>query len=150
MRERIICAAIIAATLSSVSLDASSESAPNVSPPSNIAVSMEPPGSNVPPGLAAFAGKWGGYWDGTLPSNLIVESVDETGQVHVVYVWGTDSRVPNPGAAKIRAKIVNGKLSWGDPTNGVGFEFKLRPDGKLDGERYNHGSQQGAVTMTKM
>ena len=56
----------------------------------------------------------------------------------------------SPGAINFRARIEGDILSWGDIMGGVGFEFKMTHDGKLKGERYNHGGQQGAVVMSKM
>lgn len=45
-------------------------------------------------------------------------------------------------------------LQWhaklGEPVGGIGFEFTLLPNGKLHGERYDHGGQAGDVVMTKM
>jgi hypothetical protein len=102
------------------------------------------------PDLAGFVGKWGGYWGLTLPSYLYVETINESGAASVVYAWGTNQSVNTPGAVKVRAKVENGVLSWGDPVNGIGFEFKLQPDGKLHGERYNKTALQGVVTISKM
>jgi len=55
-----------------------------------------------------------------------------------------------PGAINFRGRIEGDVLSWGDATGGIGFEFKVTPDGKLKGERFNRGAQQGAVVMSRM
>jgi len=92
----------------------------------------------------------GGYWGGELESNVYVVSVTSSGGARGVYAWGISNLVKVPGAVNFRARIEGGILSWGDVTGGIGFEFKVTPDGKLKGERYNHGAQQGAVVMSKM
>jgi len=90
-----------------------------------------------------FIGKWGGSRGGVNDSTLELITVTEAGVARGVYTFRDTS-------SKFIAKIENGKLSWGDPVNGVGFEFTLLPDGRLHGERYDHGSQAGDVTMTKV
>lgn len=97
---------------------------------------------------AAFEGKWSGRWDGTLDSTLIVESTKASGEARGVYTWGRSLYV-SPGSTNFRGKIDGDMLTWGDGIKGVGFEFKLLPNGSLKGERFNRGSQQGAVTMKK-
>jgi len=92
---------------------------------------------------SAFIGKWSGSWGGVNASILDVTSVTEAGIARGAYTFRDVS-------SKFFAKIANGTLSWGDPVGGIGFEFTLLPDGKLHGERYDHGSQAGDVTMTKM
>src|SRR5436305_2074807 len=52
----------------------------NIPLPANITIDMKKPEQGVPPEFAAFAGKWGGLWNGQLPSNVIVESVSKTGE----------------------------------------------------------------------
>ncbi len=89
-----------------------------------------------------FIGTWSGSWGGVNESALEVTGVTEAGVARGVYTFRDVS-------SKFIAKIENGRLSWGDPVNGIGFEFTLLPDGKLHGERYDHGSQAGDVSMTK-
>jgi hypothetical protein len=116
----------------------------------DITVDIQPPSLDVPSQYAIFVGKWGGHWGGELASNLYVVSVTPSGGASGVYAWGISNLIPTPGAIKFRARIEGDVLSWGDVTDGIGFEFKMMPDGKLKGERYNHGGQQGAVVMSKM
>jgi hypothetical protein len=92
---------------------------------------------------SAFIGKWGGSWGGVNASTLEVMSVTEAGVAHGVYTF-------HDASSKFFAKIANGTLSWGDPVGGIGFQFTLLPNGKLHGERYDHGGQAGDVTMTRM
>jgi hypothetical protein len=92
---------------------------------------------------SAFIGKWSGSWGGVNASTLDVMSVTEAGVARGVYTF-------QDASSKFFAKIANGTLSWGDPVDGIGFEFTLQPDGKLHGERYDHGNQRGDVIMTKM
>ena|SRR5581483_5207856 len=128
----------------------SSEALPTLALPPNITIDIQPPSLEVPSGYAAFVGKWGGFWGGELASNVYVVSVTASGDARGVYAWGTSNLVMAPGAINFRARIEGDILSWGDVTQGIGFEFKVTPDGKLKGERYNHGVQQGAVVMSKM
>jgi hypothetical protein len=129
---------------------ANGDSLPSVMLPSGIMVAIETPSAAIPAAYSSFVGKWGGFWNGTLPSNLIVESVTESGEARVVYAWGTDKYVRSPGGARLMATISGGVLSWGPTANGIMFRFKLRSDGKLDGERSDKGQPGGVVTMSKM
>ncbi len=126
------------------------EMLPTLALPPDITIDILPPSPDVPPQYAVFVGKWGGYWGGELASNVYVASVTPSGGARGVYAWGISDFVKAPGAINFRARIEGEILSWGDVTGGIGFEFKLTPDGKLKGERYNHGTQQGAIVMRKM
>jgi hypothetical protein len=117
---------------------------------SDMTIDIKPPSPDVPSQYAAFVGKWGGYWGGELASNVYVVSVTPSGGARGVYAWGISDLIKTPGAINFRARIQGDILSWGDVMEGIGFEFKVTPDGKLKGERYNHGGQQGAVVMGKM
>ena len=123
---------------------------PTLTLPADITIEIQPPPPEVPSQYAAFVGKWGGYWGGELASNVYVESVTLSGGARGVYAWGKSKLINTPGTINFRARIEGGVLSWGDVTGGIGFEFKVTPDGKLKGERYNHGAQQGSVVMSKM
>jgi len=91
----------------------------------------------------AFIGKWSGSWGGVNASTLEVTSVTEPGVARGVYTF-------RDASWKFIAKFANGTLNWGDPVGGIGFEFKLLPNGTLHGERYDHGIQAGNIAMTKM
>ena len=134
----------------SASDSASNEMLPTLALPPNIAIDIQPPSPEVPSRYAVFVGKWGGYWGGELASNVYVVSVTPSGEARGVYIWGISNLVKAPGAINFRARIEGDILSLGDVTEGIGFEFKVTPDGKLKGERYNHGAQQGVVVMSKM
>jgi hypothetical protein len=129
---------------------AANEMLPTLALPPDITIDIQQPSPDVPFQYAVFVGKWGGYWGGELASNIYVESVTPSGGARGVYAWGVSDLVKTPGAINFRARIEGDILSWGDVTGGIGFEFKVVPDGKLKGERYNHGAQQGAVVMSKM
>lgn len=123
--------------------------APNVPLSSGMTPALSAPAANVPASLAAFAGKWGGYWDGALPSNLIVESVNAQGDASGIYSWGTGAGVSTPGATRFRARIENGVLQWGGG-GAPRFEFRISPDGRLLGNRFVSVTPAGQVTMVKM
>ena len=129
---------------------ASTEMLPTLALPADITIDIQPPSPDVPSQYAVFVGKWSGYWGGELASNVYVVSVTPSGGARGVYAWGISNLIKTPGAINFRARIEGDILSWGDIMGGVGFEFKMTHDGKLKGERYNHGGQQGAVVMSKM
>ena len=129
---------------------ASTEMLPTVALPSDMTTDVQPPSPDVPSQYAAFVGKWGGYWGGELASNVYVVGVTAAGDARGVYAWGISNFVMAPGAINFRGRIEGDVLSWGDATGGIGFEFKVTPDGKLKGERFNRGAQQGAVVMSRM
>lgn len=149
-------AALLCAALSACAPDGGPTSStpasalPDLPLPSSIAsAEIQWPPANIRPEYAAFVGKWGGHWGYTLPSNLIVESVTSSGAARGVYLWG-DGPNFRGGGSRFRARIENGTLSWGNATGGIGFEFRLAPDGTLVGERYNRGNQEGWVAMARM
>jgi hypothetical protein len=122
---------------------------PSLALPADVVLEIQPPAPNSPPEHVDLIGKWGGYWGNVNPSNLIVESITRSGVVRGVYVFSS-SRTKQIEVAKIRAKFAEGILSWGDPTKGVGFEFKVGKEGKLIGERFDRGMQSGSIVMTKI
>jgi hypothetical protein len=123
---------------------------PTLALPPGMTADIQPPSPDVPSQYAVFVGTWGGYWGGELASNVHVVSVSPAGDARGVYAWGVSDFVITPGAINFRARIEGDVLSWGDAAGGIGFEFKVTPDGKLKGERYNQGAQQGAVVMSRM
>jgi Glyoxalase superfamily protein len=118
--------------------------------PPDITIDIQPPSPDVPPEFAVFVGKWGGSWGGELASNVYVAGVTPTGDVRGAYAWGTSTFVEARGSINFRGRIKGGILYWGNAADGIGFEFKVTPDGRLQGERFNHGTQQGAVVMNRM
>jgi hypothetical protein len=55
-------------------------------------VSVERPAPNLTPEQARLFGTWGnGKWDGVLCNTLVVEAIDEKGNVKAIYSWGTYS-----------------------------------------------------------
>lgn len=105
------------------------------------------PDQGVPADLAAFSGTWGGYWNGSLASLLVVEHVDAEGYIDGVYAWGDSAEYQlSAGSTKFRTKIVGGQFGWGRK---IVLKFRHTADGKLLGERYVSGSPAGDVTMTK-
>lgn len=122
---------------------AASATLPSLPIPAGVQVVAPPP--SVPAEFAAFSGTWGGYWDGVMPSLLIVEHVDASGDADGTYVWGS---VPQwnveAGHFKFRSKIVDRKLSWG---SGARFTFAYAADGKLHGERIASGMQNDVLMV---
>lgn len=102
------------------------------------------PGSDVPATLAVFSGRWGGTWDGVLPSLVIVESVAADGSIRGVYAWGSYGSV-TPGSTRFRTTVNGSTFAWGSDSK---FEFTMK-DGKLHGERIRSGNVN-TVVMAKV
>jgi hypothetical protein len=49
-------------------------------------INIETPGSDVPPEIAVFSGKWEGWWPGGMDAVLIVEKITTT-KAEVIYAW---------------------------------------------------------------
>jgi hypothetical protein len=96
-----------------------------------------------------FVGKWIGDWGGTLASSLAIENVADSGEFYGVYSWGTNQYVSAPGTTRIMGRVTGEILAWGDPIGGIGFRFRMPPNGTLQGERWDHGVDTGTVVMTK-
>jgi class 3 adenylate cyclase len=81
--------------------------------------------------LAAFSGRWVGIWDDNpiATTSLIIESVSPTGDVTGSYVF-----MGSP--AKLVTKIIGDTISFGSLSK---FTFRLRPDGKMEGTRFDSG-----------
>ena len=81
--------------------------------------------------LASFSGRWIGIWDNNpiATTSLIIESVSSTGDVTGSYVFMGN-------ASKFAAKITDDAITFGSLSK---FTFRLRPDGKMEGTRYDSG-----------
>lgn len=117
---------------------------PDLPLPAGTAIQPHDPG--LPPELRAFVGKWGGTWDGILPSLVVVERVDAFGGARGVYIWG-DTPDIRAGSSRFRGQVADGVLSWEGNSK---FTFTLAPDGSaLYGERTFRGRPGGSVEMRK-
>lgn len=103
---------------------------------SSVTAAQPPPGPDVPPQLAAFHGRWTGFWDSesSWSTVLNVTSVAPSGEVAGTYAFMQSTPFP------FRSRIENGAFSFGRTTQ---FVFTMRPDGKLAGTR-----SAGSVTNT--
>jgi len=79
-------------------------------------IEILPPSSDLPPGVAAFSGRWEGVWEGELESILIVEEIDSQ-RAKVIYAWGDAPRWrTDKGYYRYVAKVIPGsrtKIEWG-------------------------------------
>ena len=93
---------------------------------------VQAPGADVRPNLAAFSGRWVGFWDNNplWTTSLTIESVDPTGNVAGSYIYMS----ANP--ARFATKIADDTISFGSRFK---FAFRLRPDGKMEGTRNDSG-----------
>jgi len=109
-------------------------------------VKILPPASNLDPNLAAFSGTWQGYWDGGLPSQLIVEQIDSK-SAKVIYIHGASARFNFPaGLKRIKASVLpGGKIHWGY------FTFTMKKDhSSIEGERHGNEGGVNLITMKKI
>ena len=103
-------------------------------------LSIQPPGTDVPAEDAAFSGAWGnGAWDGSTPTALIVEQVDEDGTAKVIYARGatehpkiTDHWLSLSGRIEDHCLAIH--LS--DPDSSAGFlvQYRIVAPGRLEGD----------------
>jgi len=79
------------------------------------------------PPLLRYVGTWEGSWEGVLPSRIVVEEIHPQ-WASLVYAWA-DHPVGTfkGGAARVRAKVVDGKLRWPFPGH---FTFEVSEDGQ--------------------
>src|SRR6516225_3841458 len=82
--------------------------------------------------LSPFSGRWVGIWNNNpiATTSLIIESVSPTGDVTGSYVFMSGD------PAKFLAKITDNAITFGNLPK---FTFRLRPDGKMEGTRYDSG-----------
>jgi dienelactone hydrolase len=103
-------------------------------------LSIQPPGASVLAADAAFSGAWGnGAWDGSVPTALIVEQVDEDGTAKVIYSRGS-SEHPQTAARWLRltGRIEDHCLTihLPDPNSSAGFrvQYRIMAPGRLEGD----------------
>lgn len=154
LARKLDCFMVVLACLCLGSVKTAAQTAPILPLPSDITLQMREPGPDIAPDRAAFVGKWGGSLIiGTAVKrraiNVIVESVTEAGDASVVFIWDKFNDQP-AGGRKLRGKIADGQLSWGNCTTGLCYQFKQTDEGKLAGERYDHGKKIAVVTMVRM
>ena len=94
---------------------------------------ITPPGSDLPPGLAAFSGRWAGSWDGVLNAVFAVERLTPS-LADVIYAHGTNPNWSLNFGSWIRlpAEVRDGELHFRF-TNGwkEHFTVGLTDDGRL-------------------
>ncbi len=102
-------------------------------------LSIQPPGASVPAADTAFSGAWGnGAWDGSTPTALIVEQVDEDGTAKVIYARGA-AKHPKVAAQWLRltGRIEDDCLTihLPDPNSSAGFrvQYRIMAPGRLEG-----------------
>jgi hypothetical protein len=106
------------------------------------------PARKVPKQYAAFVGKWSGTWKGGVASILVVEEVNAAGEAKGIWLWGNSPQRNDGGRWNYRARIEDGVLYWASER--VRLEFKLRPDGSIEGAHFDGGIQDGEIRMTRM
>jgi len=94
-------------------------------------VKVTPPGTNVPPDLAHFAGAWIGSWDGDVCTTLVVEELFANGVARVVYSRGTAEalKIYQPRYWRVTGRIRDDVLRFKLPViNRPDFEYRYRSD----------------------
>jgi Beta-lactamase len=103
-------------------------------------VRLVPPGPDVPPAAARFAGVWVGPWkdntSDTACATLVVEELLSTGHARVTYGHGAwePLRITQPRFFRATGRIVDGVLHFVLPVpDRPPFAYKFAPDGSLSG-----------------
>jgi len=124
----------------------------------NLRVALPPnlalvaPDTDVAPGIAAFAGFWGGdRWDGgSSPHALVVERVAADGAATVVYAWGTDQVEHRAhGWWRLHGKIADGHLALTLPT-GHSADYTIGADGRLLGRDTNDAGWRSYALLKRI
>ncbi|WP_275100492.1 hypothetical protein [Sedimenticola hydrogenitrophicus] len=88
-----------------------------------------------------FLGVHTGKWGGSLPSTLIVDSIDEDGEASGYYSWGTNETVREPGCTPFEGIIEGKKLKF--ETGSAKLRFKLK-DGFIGAAYIRNGNKSVA------
>ena len=102
-------------------------------------VSITAPGSDVPPELAAFSGKWVGDWQGFLDSILVVEKISGR-TASLVYSWGVWPawHIRQPGFSRVQGTIDGEGVLRAELGLYAKITYRLSPDRQsLAGEYIN-------------
>lgn len=101
---------------------------------------IRPPGTSVPPEDAAFSGAWGnGAWDGSTPTAVIVEQIDEDGIAKVIYTRGATEH-PNIAAhwlrltGRIEDHCLTIHLPDPDSSAGLLVQYRIIAPGHIEGD----------------
>lgn len=103
-----------------------------------------PPGPGVPPERAAFSGVWVGRWDSVQDTVLTVQEIMPTA-ISALYGWGMapEWRVAQGGWTRARARFVGAELHVQTALLAI---YRMRPDGRLDGELGIEGRPRAIMT----
>ena len=115
-------------------------------------LAVAPPGADVAPGIAAFAGYWGGdRWDGgPSPHSLVVESVRADGTATVVYAWGANQEEHSAhGWWRLHGRIADGHLALRLPT-GNSADYSIGADGRLLGRDTNDAGWRSYALLDRI
>jgi dienelactone hydrolase len=103
-------------------------------------LSIKSPAADVPAEDAAFSGAWGdGAWDGSTPTALVVEQVNENGAAKVIYARGA-TEYPKIAAHWLRltGRIEDHCLTihLPDPDSSAGFrvQYRIMAPGHLEAD----------------
>lgn len=110
---------------------------------------LSPVPSDVPAKVAAFLGTWEGVWDGTLPSSLLIHSINKFGAAGI-YAWANTGRFTGGSTPFFATWTPEGQIVFKTPARGGGaitFTFTMSEDFKtIKGVR----SAGGKVVMYKV
>ena len=104
-------------------------------------------GEDVPLARAAFVGKWYGLWDGQVEHILVVQDVSASG-ASVIYAWGETASGVKEGFVRVNGHF-DGDLLVLMLSRPATVKYRMRPDGKLDGQ-FNAGMNRSTSVLSKM
>jgi dienelactone hydrolase len=114
-------------------------------------ISVVVPDAGVSNELAVFSGAWSGDgWNGTTPTALVVEKIDQDGSADAIFSWG-DVAASNRarGWLRLTAKIKQGRLGFSIPDHGT-VEFNVATDGRLFGRYTLPTGRRDYVLLTRV
>jgi hypothetical protein len=114
-------------------------------------LALTPPGSDVSPESAAFAGLWAGdRWDGKVPHALAVERVGADGTAALVYALGADKAARSIHRFQhLTGKIADGHLRLIQP-GGDDIVYNITADGRLAGRSTTANGRRSHVLLKRI
>lgn len=121
-------------------------------PPASLLASIEigAPDPTAPPAATVFIGRWEGVTSSGRERIMAVTRVTSHSDASVMHAWDDASRPEGFKPNYYTGSVENGVLSFSG--GGDRYEFRMTPDGTLNGIVLRNGTEQrwGAITMRRV